>query len=172
MAPPVSYTAAELAHAAGVPLRTVRYYVQEGLIDRPEGRGRGAHFTERHLHQLQRARAYQFAGLDNASIRRHADELEAILDARGLSFASFTAIPRLSAISMLATLGRLPLASEEDDLEAEEDEDEDEAVDPATALRIPLASGIELLVAPGVETPSPRRLVKLAFYVRRIFGLK
>ncbi len=50
------YTAETLAFRAGVPLRTVRFYVQEKLIDPPLGRGRGAHFTDFTEAQLQRER--------------------------------------------------------------------------------------------------------------------
>jgi hypothetical protein len=56
-----------------------------------------------------------------------------------------------------------------DDLD---DDDEDEEVDADTAVRIPLAPGVELLVAPQVQLPSPRRLVDLALAVRRVFKLK
>ena len=38
-----------------------------------------------------------------------------------------------------------------------------------TAVRIPLAPGVELLVAPDVAISSPRRLVELAMTVRRLF---
>ena len=58
------YTAAELARLVGVSVRTVRYYVREGLIDPPTGRGRGPHFTDHHLNQLRRVRLLQSTGLD------------------------------------------------------------------------------------------------------------
>ena len=48
------YTAEELAKLAGLPLRTVRYYVQEELIDPALGLGRGSHFDDKHLDQLKR----------------------------------------------------------------------------------------------------------------------
>ena len=56
------YTAETLAFRAGVPLRTVRFYVQEKLIDPPLSRGRGSNFTEYHLAQLQQARTLHNAG--------------------------------------------------------------------------------------------------------------
>ena len=46
------YSIDELAPLAGVTPRTVRYYIAEGLIDRPEGEKRGAHYVQRHLEQL------------------------------------------------------------------------------------------------------------------------
>ncbi|MGD9884923.1 MAG: helix-turn-helix domain-containing protein, partial [Reyranella sp.] len=79
------YTAAQLGQLSGVGERTVRYYVCEGLIDPPNGRGRGAHFDYRHLGQLQRVRFLQEAGLDHAAIRQHGEEIEAALAKRGVA---------------------------------------------------------------------------------------
>ncbi len=56
------YRIGELAELTGVSRRTVRYYVQRGLIDPPLGRGRGAHYSERHRGQIQAVRAAQRAG--------------------------------------------------------------------------------------------------------------
>jgi DNA-binding transcriptional MerR regulator len=46
------YSADELAALAGVPRRTLRYYIQLGLIDPPVGQTRAAYYTWQHLHQL------------------------------------------------------------------------------------------------------------------------
>ena len=69
------YTAEDLAFRAGIPLRTVRFYLHEKLIDAPLGRGRGAHFTDHHLAQLQQARALQNAGFSLDVIRDRQGEL-------------------------------------------------------------------------------------------------
>ena len=53
----------EIAALAELPRRTVRYYIQEGLVDRPEGIGKGAYYTQRHLEQLLLVRKWQLAGL-------------------------------------------------------------------------------------------------------------
>lgn len=47
-----SYTADELATLAGVPRRTLRYYIQLGLVEPPIGQTRAAHYTWRHLRRL------------------------------------------------------------------------------------------------------------------------
>src|SRR5210317_1092083 len=52
----------DLVDLSGVSRRTVRYYVQRGLIPPPEGAGRGHYYTRDHLEQLQRVRAMQQAG--------------------------------------------------------------------------------------------------------------
>ena len=46
-----------------LPRRTVRYYIQTGLVDRPQGVGKGAYYTQRHVEQLLQVRKWQLAGL-------------------------------------------------------------------------------------------------------------
>jgi DNA-binding transcriptional MerR regulator len=165
MASTGTYTAADLARLGAVTLRTVRFYIQAGLVDPPLGLGRGAHFTERHLHQLRRARALLAAGLDHTAIRAHADELERIVAERGLTLESAGRIWKSYAFATsLPDLLRAP-----ENLEADEDDDADDEIDLADAVRIPMAPGVELVVAKGVPLPSPRRLVDLAMAVRRLF---
>jgi len=53
----------QLAERSGVPPRTVRYYIQRGMVDRPQGERRGAYYTPRHLEQLLRIRRWCEAGL-------------------------------------------------------------------------------------------------------------
>ena len=52
-----------LAALSGLPTRTVRYYIQRGLVERPVGTGRWAHYTPRHLAQLLEVRKWTEAGL-------------------------------------------------------------------------------------------------------------
>lgn len=63
-----AYSLGELCATAGVPQRTVRYYIQLGLVDRPEGAGRGAHYLQRHLDQLLWVVASQRKGLSLETI--------------------------------------------------------------------------------------------------------
>ena len=53
----------EISALAELPRRTVRYYIQCGLIDRPEGIGKGAYYTHHHVEQLLLVRKWQLAGL-------------------------------------------------------------------------------------------------------------
>ncbi len=69
------YTASDLAERSGVSERTVRYYVAEGLLPPPAGRGRGAHFGAGHLIRLKLIRAIQQAGNDLETIREYLNEL-------------------------------------------------------------------------------------------------
>jgi DNA-binding transcriptional MerR regulator len=57
------YTLDEIAALAELPRRTVRYYIQSGLIDRPSGVGKGAYYSQRHVEQLLLVRKWQLAGL-------------------------------------------------------------------------------------------------------------
>ena len=43
--------------------RTVRYYIQKGLVDGPEGVGKGAFYSHSHLEQLLAIRKWKAAGL-------------------------------------------------------------------------------------------------------------
>ena len=58
-----TFTPDETAALAELPRRTVRYYIQSGLIDRPQGVGKGAYYTQRHVEQLLLVRKWQLAGL-------------------------------------------------------------------------------------------------------------
>jgi DNA-binding transcriptional MerR regulator len=64
------YAIGDLATLGGVSRRTVRYYVQEGLIPSPLGVGRGNHYDAAHLEQLLRVKAMQEAGRTLDEIRR------------------------------------------------------------------------------------------------------
>ena len=65
----IRYGIDELAALAELPRRTVRYYVQEGLLARPVGEKRAAYYTPEHLDQLLTIRKWQQAGLSLDRIR-------------------------------------------------------------------------------------------------------
>ena len=73
MSAAVRYAIDELATLGGVSRRTVRYYVQEGLIPPPLGLGRGNHYTSAHLEQLLRVKALQESGRTLDEIQRAID---------------------------------------------------------------------------------------------------
>jgi DNA-binding transcriptional MerR regulator len=62
----------ELADLGGVSRRTVRFYIQEGLLAAPLGVGRGSHYDRAHLERLLEVKAEQEAGrsLDDIRARR------------------------------------------------------------------------------------------------------
>ena len=63
------YNIDALADLGGVSRRTVRYYVQEGLLPAPQGVGRGRHYGRPHLERLLEVKAWQEAGLSLDQIR-------------------------------------------------------------------------------------------------------
>ncbi len=63
------YSIDELAALAELPRRTVRYYIQQGLVDRPVGEKRAAFYTALHLEQLLTIRKWQNAGVSLDRIR-------------------------------------------------------------------------------------------------------
>lgn len=60
---PKTFSLDEIAALAELPRRTVRYYIQSGLLDRPQGIGKGAYYTQAHIEQLLLIRKWQLAGL-------------------------------------------------------------------------------------------------------------
>lgn len=67
------YSMSELCQLTDMSLRTVRFYIQRGLLDRPEGEKRGAWYTTRHLEQLLEIRKWTAAGLSLEAITRLRD---------------------------------------------------------------------------------------------------
>ena len=67
--PPASYPLTDLCVLADLPIRTVRYYVQIGLVDRPEGGTRAARYGAQHLEQLLLIKKWTSSGVSLERIR-------------------------------------------------------------------------------------------------------
>ena len=65
----------QLSERAGVPGRSIRFYIQKGLLPGPEGEKRGAYYTDVHLADLLRIKQWQDAGLS-------LDAIAGLLEAR------------------------------------------------------------------------------------------
>jgi DNA-binding transcriptional MerR regulator len=65
-----TYDVGQLSALGGVSRRTVRYYVQEGLLPAPLGLGRGARYGEEHLERLVKVKSLQEEGLSLDEVRR------------------------------------------------------------------------------------------------------
>ncbi len=74
-APETQYTIADLARLAGVNVRTIRYYLAQGLLPSSGESGPGAHYGDGHLNRLQLTRRLQEQHLPLAEIRRRLAEL-------------------------------------------------------------------------------------------------
>ena len=64
-----TFTLDELCSLTDLTKRTVRYYMQLGLVERPIGETRAAHYTSRHLEQLLRVKQLTEAGVSLERIR-------------------------------------------------------------------------------------------------------
>jgi DNA-binding transcriptional MerR regulator len=59
----------ELSALTDLSLRTIRYYIQQGLVARPIGEKRGAYYTAQHVEQILTIRKWQAAGVSLDRIR-------------------------------------------------------------------------------------------------------
>jgi DNA-binding transcriptional MerR regulator len=66
---PTSFTLDDLCSLTDFSKRTVRYYMQLGLVDRPIGETRAAHYLEAHLQQLLRIKKLTDAGVSLERVR-------------------------------------------------------------------------------------------------------
>ena len=100
------YWISDLAALAGVSTRTIRYYVQEGLLPQPEIRGKYAVFTDEYMHRLNLIKYLKDAYLPLQRIRVLLDTLSD--DQIVPLLAAFESDP----IAALANLQALPVFSQ------------------------------------------------------------
>jgi DNA-binding transcriptional MerR regulator len=62
------YTIDQLSEFTGFTRRTIRYYIQEGLLGPPAGRGRGGFYYDSHLQKLMQIKYLQERGLGLTAI--------------------------------------------------------------------------------------------------------
>ena len=103
------YTLQELADSADVSIRTIRYYIGEGLLPGPEGAGPQSHYTTSHAQRLRaigllkdrylplKEIRRQLTGLDEAQIDRLITELSGPLIDESPDMAAPVAAPEESA---------------------------------------------------------------------------
>lgn len=77
-----TYTLKQLSVLVDLPVRTIRYYVQIGLVDRPVGETRAAHYTNAHAEQLIAIRKWASSGVSLDRIRELLDGGDAPAPAR------------------------------------------------------------------------------------------
>lgn len=133
------YKIQDLVQVSGIPRRTIRYYVQRGLLPAPLGSGRGHYYTQDHLQRLQRIREMQRAG-------RTLDEIAVLLEE--------PAVPTDEAPALRSA--------------PEPGDRAPDPVDLDLVTRVRLAEGVELSFAPPARVPSPARLRALVAAARRI----
>lgn len=92
---PPSYQLSELCALVDLPIRTVRYYVQQGLVDRPEGETRAARYGARQLVQLQQIKKWTTAGLSLERIRELLQGQDPDVPERGRRRGTLEVVSRL-----------------------------------------------------------------------------
>jgi DNA-binding transcriptional MerR regulator len=68
-----TFTADELSQLTDLPKRTIRYYIQLGLVDRPIGETKAAYYVDTHLDQLLRVKNLTEAKVPLERIRQVMD---------------------------------------------------------------------------------------------------
>jgi DNA-binding transcriptional MerR regulator len=70
------HSISELCILADMPVRTLRYYVQTGLVDRPDGGTKGAKYGAKHLEQLLLIKKWSASGVSLERIKEllHGEE--------------------------------------------------------------------------------------------------
>ena len=140
------YGIAELAELGGVTRRTVRYYVQRGLLPTPLGTGRGPHYTPAHLERLIHIRQLQEAGVPLAEITARLDGVPQ------MPASAPAALPERRTSLHASSTHVLP--------------------EGGTWMRFVLADGVELHVRAGVASLQPSQLARLVEATRQTLGLQ
>jgi Predicted transcriptional regulators len=148
----------ELADRAGVSVRTVRYYIQQGLLPKPEARGPGAHYTDEHLDRLLLIRRLQREHLPLAEIRR-------VLEA---SAGELTA-PRSARDYIRSVLGQAPMLAESATLYSAAPPDEPPAPSRSQWERVTLAPDIELHIRRPLSRAVNKQVERLIDAAHDIF---
>lgn len=126
----------QLAEAAGISRRAVRFYVQRGLLPPPVARGRGAHYEAAHVERLRQILRLQEAGHSLAAI-------SALLAGGGLESGAAPA-GLSSAPDAGPTPGEAPVR-----------------LRPELVIRLRLAEGVELHLDPALHNPDASVLLAL-----------
>ena len=64
-----TFTFDELGSLSGISSRTLRYYIQIGLVDKPIGQTRAAHYLSLHLEKILRIKQLSESGISLERIR-------------------------------------------------------------------------------------------------------
>lgn len=111
-----TYQLSELCALVDMPVRTVRYYVQQGLVDRPQGETRAARYGERQLEQLQLIKKWTTAGLSLERIRELLSGEQLDVPARGRRRGTLEVVSRLTiadGVELVIEPGRAGLTPEQ-----------------------------------------------------------
>jgi DNA-binding transcriptional MerR regulator len=169
MASEALYGIAELAEKGGTTVRTVRYYLQQGLLPSPTGTGPGARYGMGHLARLRLIRGLQKEHLPLAEIRRRIAglddaEVEALVEpTEGALAGADSAVDYVRALMAPQPAyphrARVPVPSAPRRPARERSQWE----------RIPLSDDVEVHVRRPLSRVDNRRVDRLLEEARRVF---
>ena len=116
MSNPDQHTLNELCVLADLPVRTVRYYVQNGLVDKPQGETRAARYGARQLEQVLLIKKWTAAGVSLDRIRELLQGEEAPVPARVRKAGSvevWSHLPVADGLEVAIEPGRAQLSPEQ-----------------------------------------------------------
>jgi DNA-binding transcriptional MerR regulator len=169
MASEALYEIAELAEKSGTTIRTIRYYLQQGLLPSPTGTGPGARYGMGHLARLRLIRGLQREHLPLAEIRRRIAGLD---DAEVEALVEPTEGPLAEADSAVeyvrALLAPQPAYPHRARVPAPP-ASRGSARERSQWERIPLSDDVELHVRRPLSRADNRRVDRLLDQARRVF---
>jgi len=155
------YELTELCDLSTVTPRTVRYYIQQGLLPSPGQFGPGAKYSTGHLNRLKLIRQLQRAHLPLAEIRRRLHPLSDGAVAASLAEeparTTSSAVDYVRAVLASSAAPSAPAATPRVVLERSQWE------------RVPLDDDVELHVRRPLSRDQNRRVERLLDAARRIF---
>ncbi|EIC22825.1 putative transcriptional regulator [Thiorhodovibrio frisius] len=172
-----SFTIKDLSARSGLNVRTIRYYIAQGLVPPPLGRGGGATYEPRHLERLQLIRRLQDAHQPLATIRA---QLEGLDDAevRAALQKEPATPPTPSAGSardyvaqVLSGMASGSLPAKPDTKAQDLGRKDDKSLPRSHWERITLHPDIELHVRRPLARAQQRRLEELITQAKRLFDL-
>lgn len=163
---------AELADAADVTPRTIRYYIQQGLLPAPGTRGPSTRYDAGHLDRIRLIKRLQREHLPLAEIRLRLSEMDDDAVRRALKSAPSDP-PRASAldyVQKVLSAGSASFAAAPDATRTSMKRPDYRSPDRSQWERITLAPDVELHVRRPLTRESNKAVDRLLQLARRIFA--
>lgn len=181
------YLIHELAEKMGISVRTIRYYISEGLLPAPDTKGRYATFSEEYLLRLELILKLKDAflplkeirdrivGLDQTQIKELLDQFDTVnLNDQNMAFSpdQIKERPLNGALDYLANLmGDQQISKPSNKRPAPPVQAQKRTpAEVETWQRIPLAPGLELHVRPAEEPFYRERIRQIVEFARIQFS--
>ena len=90
------FTLNDLCVLADLPVRTLRYYVQTGLVDKPDGETRAARYGAKHLEQVLLVKKWTTAGVSLERVKELLHGAEPVIPTRSKKAGSIEVCSHLT----------------------------------------------------------------------------